>query len=346
MKHFIPMLFLVFSLAVPAAAMEIQAPQVPSGAADLMPENTESFGDALVELVQNVLLHVRPDLSEACRVSVSVFAAVMLSSLLNAVSGSIKKVINTAATVIIASVLILNTQSMIGLATDTIQQLNDYGKLLYPVMTAAMAAQGGITTSAALYTGTAAFDMLLSTLITNLLVPLVYVFLALAIGNSASGEELLKRMRDLVKNFVSWGLKMILTIFTTYMSITGVVSGTTDAAALKATKVTISTVVPVVGGILSDASESVLISAGLMKNAAGIYGIIAILALFLEPFVRIGIQYLMLKAVAALSGVFSSKEISGLIEDFGAAMGLLLGMTGSVCLLVLISTVCFMKGVG
>lgn len=346
MKHFIPMLFLVFSLAVPAAAMEIQAPQVPSGVADLMPENTESFGDALVELAQNVLLHVRPDLSEACRVSVSVIAAVMLVSLLNVVSGSIKKVIHTAATVIIASVLILNTQSMIGLATDTIQQLNDYGKLLYPVMTAAMAAQGGITTSAALYTGTAAFDMLLSTLITNLLVPLVYVFLALAIGNSASGEELLKRMRDLVKNFVSWGLKMILTIFTTYMSITGVVSGTTDTAALKATKVTISTVVPVVGGILSDASESVLISAGLMKNTAGIYGIIAILALFLEPFVRIGIQYLMLKAVAALSGVFSSKEISSLIEDFGAAMGLLLGMTGSVCLLVLISTVCFMKGVG
>ena len=140
--------------------------------------------------------------------------------------------------------------------------------------------------------------------------------------------------------------KIILTIFTTYISITGVVSGSTDAAALKATKVTISSVVPVVGGILSDASEAVLVTAGLMKNAAGVYGMIAVLALFLNPFLRIGLQYLLLKATAALGGIFSVKEMSGLAEDFGTAMGLLLAMTGSVCLLLLISLFCFMKGMG
>ena len=130
------------------------------------------------------------------------------------------------------------------------------------------------------------------------------------------------------------------------MSITGVVSGTTDAAALKAAKMTISSVVPVVGGILSDASESVLVSAGLMKNAAGIYGILAILAVFLEPFLRIGAHYLILKLTAALCGVFGSKQMTELIGDFSSAMGLLLAMTGATCLLLLISTVCFMKGVG
>lgn len=346
MKHLIPMLFLALSLALPVSALEITAPEAPSAAAEVMPENTASFGDALLELLQRVILRIRPDLAEACSVSISVIAAVMLVSLLNTFSSSVKKVTAAVGSAVIAAVLILNTQSMIGLASDTVCQMSDYGKLLYPVMTAALAAQGGAAASAALYTGTAAFDMLLGSLITKLLVPMVYIFLALAVGNCAAGEDILKRMRDLIKNVVSWGLKTILTVFTTYMSITGVVSGTTDAAALKATKVTISSVVPVVGGILSDASEAVLVSAGLMKNAAGIYGILAILALFLEPFLKIGIQYLMLKATAALCGIFGTKEMSGLIEDFGAAMGLLLAMTGSVCLLLLISTVCFMKGVG
>ncbi len=175
---------------------------------------------------------------------------------------------------------------------------------------------------------------------------MVYLFLALAVANSAVGEDLLKRMRDFLKNSLSWCLKTILTIFTTYMSITGVVSGTTDAAALKATKVTISSVVPVVGGILSDASEAVLVSAGVMKSAAGTYGILAIMALFLEPFLRIGLHYLLLKATAALCGIFGTKEMTGLIEDFSSAMGLLLAMTGSVCLLLLISMICFLKGVG
>lgn len=346
MKHLIPMLLLVLSLALPVSAMEITAPEAPESAAEIMPENTENFTDAVLELLQTAILRLRPDLAEACRVSISVISVVILASVLNTFTGSVKKLTYTVGTAAIAGILLLNTRSMIGLASDTVCQMSDYGKLLYPVMTAALAAQGGLTTSAALYTGTAAFNTLLCNLISKLLVPMVYIFLALAVGNGAVGEDILKRLRDFAKNVVSWGLKTVLTVFTTYMSITGVVSGTTDAAALKATKVTISSVVPVVGGILSDASEAVLVSAGLVKNAAGIYGLLVILALFLEPFLRIGIQYLMLKATAVLSSIFGSKEMSGLIEDFGTAMGLLLAMTGSVCLLLLISMVCFLKGVG
>ena len=129
------------------------------------------------------------------------------------------------------------------------------------MLTAALSAQGGVTTSAALYAGTALFDAVLSGLIKTVLIPLVYVFLALAAANSAMGEELLKNCRDTVKGFMTWLLKTVLYIFTGFISITGVVSGPTDAAALKAAKLTISSVVPVVGGILSDASEAVLVSA-------------------------------------------------------------------------------------
>jgi len=88
----------------------------------------------------------------------------------------------------------------------------------------------------------------------------------------------------------------------------------------------------------------VLIGAGIMKNAAGMYGIIAVLALFLEPFLRIGIHYLVLKITNLICGVFGEKQISALIGDYSSAMGMLLAVTGAMCLLLLISTVCFMKG--
>lgn len=346
MTKFMLTLLLIFSLATPASALEITAPEVPKSGEEYMPEKTDSFGDGFFELLQSVLLHLHPDLAEASQVCLSVAAAVMIVSVLRTFSGGIKMAADMAGTTAIAAVLLLNTNSMIRLGAETVAELSEYGKLLYPVMAAAMAAQGGVTASAALYTGTAIFDAVLSSLISNLMVPMVYLFLALAAANSVAGEDLLKKMRDLLKNAMSWCLKTVLTVFTTYMSITGVVSGTTDAAALKATKVTISSVVPVVGGILSDASEAVLVSAGALKNAAGIYGILAVLAVFLEPFLRIGSHYLILKATAAVCGIFGSKEMTGLIEDFSTAMGLLLAMTGSVCLLLLISTVCFMKGVG
>lgn len=337
---------MVLSLTLPASALEIEAPSVPQSGEEIMPEETDSFADGLLELLQKVLKQIRPDLAEASQISLCVICMVMIVSVIRTCSGTVTMVTNLAGSAAVAAVLLSGTNSMIQLGVHTIRELSDYGKLLYPVMTTAMAAQGGITSSTALYLGTAVFDTFLSSLISKLLIPMVYLFLALAAANSAMGEDVIKKMCDLIKTAVSWCLKTILTVFTTYMSITGVVSGTTDAAALKATKVTISSVVPVVGGILSDTSEAILVSAGLVKNAAGIYGIFAILAVCLGPFLRIGCHYLLLKATAAVCGIFGPKGVTGLIEDFSTAMGILLAMTGAVCLLLLISTVCFMKGVG
>lgn len=346
MSKILLVVILIFSLAIPASAAELTAPTVPQSGREVMPEKTDSFGDGLLKLLENALGQLRPDLKEASRVSLGVVAAVMMVSLLQSFSGSVKTTAEFAGTTAIAAGLLLSANSLIRLAAETITEISEYGKLLLPVMTAAMAAQGGVSSSAALYTGTALFDAVLSSLISRLLVPMVYLFLALAVANSAMGEDLLKQMRDVAKGLISWCLKILLTVFTTYIAITGVVSGTTDAAALKATKVTISSVVPVVGGILSDASEAVLVSAGLMKNAAGIYGILAVLAVFLSPFLKIGVQYLILKLTAALCALFGAKRLTELIGDFSTAMGLLLAMTGSECLLLLISTVCFLKGVG
>jgi hypothetical protein len=53
----------------------------------------------------------------------------------------------------------------------------------------------------------------------------------------------------------------------------------------------------------------------------------------------------MLKATSAVCGIFGSRILSDLIQDFSTAMGIMLAMTGSACLMLLISTVCFMKGV-
>ena len=251
-----------------------------------------------------------------------------------------------AATLGIAGILLYQTGSLIRLSAQTVTELSEYGKMLLPVMTAALAAQGGAATSAALYAGTAAFNALLCSAVSGLLVPMCYGYLILSVATGAIGNELLQKLRDLVKWLMTWFLKIVLYVFTGYMGITGVVSGTTDAAALKVTKMAISGMVPVVGGLMADASESILISAGVLKNAAGIYGILALIAVWITPFLEIGIQYLLLKGTGALCAAFGSKQPADLIHDFSGAMGLMLAMTGTVCILLLISTVCFMKGVG
>ena len=339
-------ILIVFVLAIPASAVEFTAPEVPESGRELMPERPETFGQGLMELLKDAVMFIRPDIRQAAKTCVSVIAAALLVSVLQSFSGKAKNTCDLVGAVGIAGLLLVSTDSLIRMGTQTVMELSEYGKLLLPIMTGAMAAQGGITTSAALYTGTSIFSSFLSSLISGLMIPMVYIFLALSGANGAVGEEMLKKARDFVKWLMTWSLKTVLYIFTGYMGLTGVISGTTDAATLKATKLTISGMVPVVGGILSDASEAVLVSAGLAKNAAGVYGVLALLAVFLGPFLKIGVHYLIFKGTAAVCDVFGSKRITGVIQDFSTAMGLVLAMTGAVCLLLLISTVCFLKEVG
>ena len=323
-----------------------QPPPVPASGAGMMPQETNHFLDGLIQLLGNAVRSLHPDLTEAAGISLSLIALILLVSTISLIPGSRIKTAEFVGAVGIGTLLLQSTNSLIRLGSQTVQDMSAYGKLLLPVMTSAMAAQGGITASTGLYAGTALFDSVLTGLLTRLLNPLIYIYLLLSTANAALGEELLKKMADFLKWLAVWLLKTVLYIFTGYMGITGVISGTTDAAALKAARLTISGVVPVVGGILSDASEAVLVSAGLVRNTAGIYGILAILAVFLLPFLKIGCHYLILRITGALCSLFGVKRCSELISNFSAAMGLLLAMTGSVCLLQLISTVCFLKGVG
>ncbi len=337
---------LALFLIVPVSAMEFTAPNAPEGAQQYMPSEPESFGEGLWYVIKSAIGALQPSLSKAAGSCLTLIATVLLISLLQVFTDTAKPVVELAAVVAVSVVLLQPVHTLIGLGAETVKEMSDYGKLLLPVMSGAMAAQGGVTSSAALYGATALFSSALSALIAKALIPMTYIFLCLCVANCATGQELLRSMANTVKWSSTWLLKTILYVFTGYMSITGVVSGSTDAAALKAAKLTISGVVPVVGGIISDASESILVSAGIMKSTAGIYGLLAVSAVCIGPFLQIGLQYLLLKASCGVCSIFGNKRISGLIKDFSGAMGLILGMTGAMCLLLLISTICFMKGVG
>lgn len=345
MRRLVLILLMLVLAAVPVKAMEFTAPEAPESSQELMLAQTESFGEGVLKILRDALSALQPQILTAAKTCASLMGIVMLVSVIQTIPGHSSRVTELTAAVAVSAVLLRQTTAMVRTAAETVMELSAYGKLLLPVMTTAMVAGGGTTSASVLYTGTVFFDAVLGAAAGDLLVPLVYIYLALSVAAGATGIDRLKKVKDFVKWLTTWGLKLILYIFTGYIGITGVVSGATDAAAVKAAKLTLSGMVPVVGGILSDASEAVLVGAGVMKNAAGIYGLLAIIAIVIAPFFQIGIQYLMLKLTAAVCSAFDSKRTTELIESFSSAMGLLLGMTGTMCVMLLVSTACFMKGV-
>ena len=134
-------------------------------------------------------------------------------------------------------------------------------------------------------------------------------------------------------------LSAVLLAFVGYLSMSGAVAGSADAAAVKTAKLAISRTIPVVGGILADAAESVLAGAGILRGTVGVVGLLTVLAICIGPFLQLGFHYLTYKLAAALTGTVADTRLSGLLDQIGGAFGLVLGMTGACALLLLISLV-------
>ena len=139
------------------------------------------------------------------------------------------------------------------------------------------------------------------------------------------GNEGLKRIAGTLKWVVTSVLTVVLLVFVGYLTVSGVIAGSTDAVTVKAAKFTMSSLVPVVGGILSDAAETVLAGARILKNAVGVFGMLAVLCMCVAPFLQLGIHYLTYKVTSALSATVSSAGWRGSLTRSAAPSGWYLG---------------------
>lgn len=349
---------LVLLLALPVSALEqsgTEAGNLTEGleeeARELLPEYTPGEPLNLWEELKQMLLRTLDEGTLRLREGLSLCSLLLCILLLCSVAdlrgeGERNGGIRLVGAVGLCTVMLGSFRGMIHMSAETVEAISNYSAFLTPVMASACAMGGGVSTASALYAGTVLFSQVLLRLISGLLIPCVYFFLAIATAEAALEHNILGELRELIGWVISKSLRILLYVFIAYMSVTGVISGTVDASAVKAAKATMSGMIPVVGNILSDASEALLASAAVLKSSAGIFGMLAVLAICLAPLLRVGTHYLLLKVTAAVAGSVGSKAHVQLLKHFSEAMGYLLAMCATGGLLLLISTVCFMRVTG
>lgn len=289
-------------------------------------------------------------IKSALQSGVLLLVIVLLSGVVYSISGGTAgkglQAVPIASALAVTMAAVTDASALIGLGGDVIEKMELFSKTLLPTMAAVTAASGSPVAAAARQVAAMLFSDVLMSLINRFLLPLVYAYIAVCTAYAAIGNEGLKRIAGTLKWVVTSVLTAVLISFVGYLSVSGVIAGTTDAVTLKATKFTVSSVVPVVGGILSDAAETVLVGAGMLKNAVGVFGMLAVLGMCIVPFLQLGIHYLTYKIIAALSATVANSRTAGLIDGIGSAFGLILGMTGACALLLLISLFTSVKVAG
>lgn len=347
MKKWIFLFLSALVLTVDAGAAEVPREvknALPSDAVWVLEERELSDAAGFAGGVSRLLGLVQQEVGSIFRQRVRGAASVLLVVALCGAVGSFYQGDGQAAPYLpmagALSVTLLTAGSLdtlIGLGAETIGELNLFSKALLPTLAAATAATGAVTTATFQQVSTVFLVDLLLNLIHGLLLPLVYLYIGALTAGACMPENRLGSIADGLKKGITWLLTSALLLFTVYLSVVRVVSGAADGATVKVTKAAISGAVPVVGGIIAEAAETVLAGAGMLRNSVGVFGMLAILSACIYPFLQLGIQYLLFKLTAFLAGALGAPSLCKLIDGLGGAFGLVLGMTGSCALLLLVS---------
>lgn len=298
---------------------------------DITINESVDLANSTVGIVERAKVYINEIFAKTTQTMVKILIILVISSLANGFCSandinSVNSYINMATALSVSSVILLDVRSVLSLCMQSIEEIDILSKGLMPAMVTAISISGAPTTATLHYSATMfAFDLII-TLINRAMFPFTYIYIAIITVNAAISSEILLKLADFIKWCVNGSLKIIVTAFITYISISGAVSGKADVFAIKTTKFVVSSAVPVVGSIISDASESILVGASLIKNSIGVFGIFAVLSICLIPIIYILANFFAFKVMAVIVSIISSKNIISLLDGMSNSFNMALAM--------------------
>ena len=176
----------------------------------------------------------------------------------------------------------------------------------------------------------------------DLLMPVISVCMAMNIIDAVNPTFSLSSVTGLMKKITSLFLGFTMTVFTGLLSIQSIVGASADTLGVKAAKFVVSNFVPVVGSAVADAYSTMRSGLGLLRGAAGAFGIIALCVTLLPPVLETLCLYLAMTAGEAAAEMFGVKELGTFFKGAASVLSLAAAILACFGVMFVISTVILM----
>ena len=322
---------------VPEGAEDFLDDLSPGGMADMVDSFTPQ---TFLEKVWNSF---QENLRAPVRLLVSLAGVLVLCALLDSFgssfsSGGVETVFGVVVTVFISSIII---NPLVGCIVEAREVIRDFGTFILAFIPAFA---GVVTASGQPMTG-AAYNLFLfwmcqvtAQLVTAVFLPLLCAYLALSVISVVCPKLGLDGLISGIKSFVTWSLGLILTVFIGLLSIQTVVASGGDSIAARTTKFFIGSMIPVVGGALSDLFSAAQGCIQLVRGTLGAFGILVTVVTFLPALIQTGTWYFTLSLGGILSQILHLPQITKLLKALSSTLGIIMAVLLYDALLVIIST--------
>ncbi len=227
---------------------------------------------------------------------------------------------------------------------QTVQDIVLFMQSFVPIMAGAVAASGSPTSAGAFSGVLFILCEVVSSIAGYFFLPIVCIHLALTVAGGVNPDLEKTGITKTIKNFVTWGLGLVSTVFVGIMSLRTGITALPDSVMKKTFKFAAGKFVPIVGSTLGEATDMVLTSAATLKAGIGTIGVVIIFFSFFGPIIHALVWVGCIKCAQIAAGIAGESGLSKFFEGITAAFSMIVallffsGLAFLVCVSVMIRT--------
>lgn len=235
--------------------------------------------------------------------------------------------------------LLVPLAGLLNTVAQTVEQVTVFLTAYAPVY-ATVVATGGRPTGAVVYQTTLlGASQLLVWAVQGAVFPVLMVSLAFGSAGSVAEGFRLDALCAFLHKGVLWFLGLFSTVYSGLMSIQQLVSAAGDTLGGRVIRFSLSSFVPVVGGLLSEAYNTVRGCGDLLRSTVGCFGMVAVALVILPPLCSCICWSISLHLAAAGAGLFSLTPVERLCNTAAGVVRVLIALLAVFALLMVVSTV-------
>lgn len=308
--------------------------------------------DSITKLTpKTVISYMWEKLKYSAAAPVRLFGIVLSVIILGAASGAAadslgnKGSIGIYRTITVMITIIITVPSMetcIKNAAQTLKSGSEFMLCYVPVFAGISAAAGNAASSLSYNAIVLLIAEISVNIASDMLMPVISVCMAMNIIDAVNPTFSLSSVTGLMKKMTTLLLGFGMTVFTGLLSIQSIVGASADTLGVKAAKFVVSNFVPVVGSAVADAYSTMRSGLGLLRGAAGAFGIIALCVTLLPPVLETLCLYLAMTAGEAAAEMFGVKELGTFFKGAASVLSLTAAVLACFGVMFVISTVILM----
>ncbi|MBR3779306.1 MAG: stage III sporulation protein AE [Clostridia bacterium] len=221
---------------------------------------------------------------------------------------------------------------------EAVQQVTVFLCAYVPVYGAILLTGGRGASALSYQTTLLAAVQLLLWLVRGVVFPFLLVSLALGCTGSVSEGFCLDRLSGTFHKAILWMLGLFSTLFSGLLSLQQMVAAAGDSLGSRVVKFSLASFVPVVGGVLSEAYNTVIGCGGLLRSTVGAFGLLSVALMVLPPLLSCVCWSVGLHLAGGAAALFGLTPLDTLCRTAAGAVKVLIAVLAVFALLMILST--------